>query len=266
MKTADSAMRTIRFRLLTLLGLSVLIFLAEGSWAQRQFNPLVISATKHVIAPPLSQIKPVLPRSRRLSLLSDDDDDDKRPMPWLRATSPIQDSVLQGADSRAIPGLAGLAVNPGVNILGVGNGFHGFLIQGAVPDTNGAVGPTQFVQWVNESFAVFNKSDGSVAYGPANGNTLWQALGGPCAANNNLDPIAQYDKLANRWVMMMPVWRQPAYLCVAVSTTSDALNGGWNLYAFAEPVTSLCGGCRPAPDYPKWAVWPDIFWVRQPVW
>ena len=37
----------------------------------------------------------------------------------------------------------------------------------------GAVGATQYVQWVNSSFAVFDKATGAVLYGPAAGNSLW---------------------------------------------------------------------------------------------
>src|ERR1700757_704501 len=39
------------------------------------------------------------------------------------------------------------------------------------PDTNGAVGSTQYVQWVNVSFAIFNKSTGALIAGPTPGKT-----------------------------------------------------------------------------------------------
>jgi hypothetical protein len=82
----------------------------------------------------------------------------------------------------------------------VGDGNYGFAPDSAPPDTNGAVGATQFVQWVNESFAVFNKSNGAIVPGfPNSGNTLWSGFGGGCEINNDGDPIAQYVKLANRW-------------------------------------------------------------------
>ena len=63
------------------------------------------------------------------------------------------DPVVQAA----APGPA-VATTAGLNIPGVGNGDYGFVPNAAPPDTNGAVGATQYVQWVNESFAVFNKS------------------------------------------------------------------------------------------------------------
>jgi hypothetical protein len=164
--------------------------------------------------------------------------------------------VLQGSLNETA-----LSTNSGLNILGLGLGFPGFTVSGNIPDTNGAAGPTQFVQFVNDAFAVFNKSNGSVAYGPAHGNTLFEALGGGCAANPNLDEIAQFDKLANRWVMMMPNFESPPSLCVAVSTTSDAVSGGWNLYSFQPPVNTTICHCRPTTDYPKLAVWPDGYYL-----
>jgi hypothetical protein len=141
--------------------------------------------------------------------------------------------------------------------VGVGYGFTGpagtFTPDAAPPDTNGAVGATQYVQWVNESFAVFNKSTGNAVYGPATGNTLWRGFGGPCETNNDGDPIAQYDKAANRWVMTQfsVTGGPPYYQCVAVSQTSDA-TGAYYRYAFQQPNFN---------DYPKLGVWPDGYYI-----
>ena len=55
------------------------------------------------------------------------------------------------------------------NFDGVGNGFSGpqgtFTVSSAPPDTNGAVGPQDYVQTVNSDFAVFNKDPGRGADG-----------------------------------------------------------------------------------------------------
>src|SRR5205823_2172559 len=129
-----------------------------------------------------------------------------------------------------------------------------FAPNAAPPDTNGAAGATQYVQWVNESFAVFDKSTGALIKGPVAGNSLWANLGGACAANNDGDPIAQYDKAANRWVMtQFSVSTTPYLQCVAVSTTSDA-TGAYNLYSFSYGNTQF-------PDYPKLGVWPDAYYI-----
>ena len=71
----------------------------------------------------------------------------------------------------------------------------------APSDSNGAVGKTQFVEWVNTSFAVFDKTTGVVLMGPTAGKTLWQGFGGGCETNNDGDPIVQYDQAADRWVL-----------------------------------------------------------------
>jgi len=253
-------MTTNHFRLLFFSGLGVVLLLAQLSWAQGEARVVVVPATKHVVAPPLGQIVPISPRSAQLSSVADDDDDVLRPR-GPRVAGPAQDSVLQASPDATLA--TSLSTNPGLNVLGLGYGFPGFIsnVSTNIPDTNGAAGTTQFVQFVNDSFVVLNKSNGSVAYGPAHGNTLWQALGGACAANTNLDEIAQYDKLANRWVMLMPAFASPGYLCIAVSTTSDATNGAWNLYAFQPPVNNTLCHCRMMTDYPKLAVWPDGYYL-----
>lgn len=141
---------------------------------------------------------------------------------------------------------------------GVGQGAFGFSPNAAPPDTNGAVGATQYVQWVNESFAVFSKA-GVLLAGPTAGNTLFQALGAthPCAVHNDGDPIAQYDKAANRWVLtqfsVTSGATQGFWQCVAVSQTSDA-TGAYNLYAFNYGTVQFN-------DYPKLGVWNNSYLV-----
>jgi uncharacterized membrane protein len=144
------------------------------------------------------------------------------------------------------------APTAGLGFEGLGNASLGFTVNSAPPDTNGAVGATQYVQWVNSSFAVFNKSTGALIAGPTAGNSLFASLGGGCAANNDGDPIAQYDKLANRWVLtQFSVTTTPFLQCVAVSTTSDA-TGTYNVYSFQYPNFD---------DYPKMSVWPDAYYI-----
>ena len=151
-----------------------------------------------------------------------------------------------------------LATSATTPISGMASGFSfdgmGNTNGWSVPDANGAVGATQYVQWVNTQFAVYDKTSGALLYGPAAGNTLWASLGGLCASANNGDPIAQYDKLAGRWVMTQRAMGAtgPYYQCVAVSTTSDA-TGTYNLYAFQLP--------NAFPDYPKLGIWPDAYFL-----
>jgi hypothetical protein len=134
---------------------------------------------------------------------------------------------------------------------GLGNGQYGFSVTGAPPDTEGTVGATQYVQWVNTSFAIFNKSTGALIAGPTAGNTLWSGFGGGCQTNNDGDPIVLYDKLAQRWVFsQFSVSTTPYLQCIAVSTTSDA-TGTYNRYSFQYSNFD---------DYPKMSVWPDAYY------
>jgi len=57
----------------------------------------------------------------------------------------------------------------GTSFEGLGAGQYGFTVNSAPPDTNGTVGATQYVQWVNSSFAIFNKSSGALIAGPTAG-------------------------------------------------------------------------------------------------
>jgi hypothetical protein len=201
-------------------------------------QPEVIYELHHDVSPPLRDIepRPEAPGPRVMPL--------GRTHPPTMVT-PQADPLLQESAGPLVSTTAGL------NFLGVGVGLDSFTDCCAPPDTNGAVGATQFVQWVNLSFAVFDKSTGALVHGPVAGNTLWSGFGGQCEARNDGDPIAQYDKAAGRWVLAQPVFKKPYTYCVAVSTSSDA-TGTYNRYAFSMPNF---------PDYPKLAVWPDAYYT-----
>jgi len=146
-------------------------------------------------------------------------------------------------------------VATGVSFEGIGAGLSGFSVCCVPPDTNGHVGATQYVQWNNLSFAIWDKS-GNKLLGPAAGNSLFQPLGGACASHNDGDPVVNYDLLAGRWVVsQLVVYASPAFShqCVAVSLTSDA-TGAWNLYDFVTDASNFV-------DYPHMAVWPDGYYM-----
>jgi len=122
------------------------------------------------------------------------------------------------------------------------------------PDVNGAVGETQYLQRANPFIAVFDKSSGRLIYGPVVENVIWEGFGGDCQTSTQGDPIVQYDKLANRWVLLNHAGpaNGPYTMCVAVSRTSDA-TGPYFRYSFS--------GIANFPDYPKLGVWPDAYYV-----
>ena len=168
------------------------------------------------------------------------------------STTLVADPVVQ--TTPAVTAVAG----PTRSIEGVGN------VNSVVPpDTNGAVGPNHFVQWVNLSFAVYSKGDATtppaLLYGPAPGNTIWRGFGGACETTNNGDPIVRYDRLADRWVMtqlalpnsFLGLLFAPFYECIAVSATPDPL-GAYYRYAFSFDKLN---------DYPKFGVWSDGYYM-----
>jgi len=169
-------------------------------------------------------------------------------IPHLDGSEHVADLVAQ---TSAPTPLAGTVT--GV-FAGVGNGDYGFTPNAAPPDTNLAVGSTQVVQWVNESFAVFNKSTHALLKGPVAGNSLWAGFGGGCQTNNDGDPIVQYDQVNGRWIFtQFSVSTTPFRQCVAVSKTSDA-TGTFNRYSFSYGNVQFI-------DYPKLGVWPDGYYI-----
>jgi hypothetical protein len=155
-----------------------------------------------------------------------------------------------------------LAAVAGASFEGPGTGLAGFSMTGAPPDMTLAVGPSHIVAWVNSQYAVFNKT-GTVLLGPVNGNTLFTGLPNECATTNRGDPILQYDRLADRWILSQfafgvsggsPV--APYYQCFAISTTGDP-TGTYVRYAVLFSATSPSG----FNDYGKLGVWPDGYYT-----
>lgn len=175
----------------------------------------------------------------------------------IRPTPPSQNGGIDGP-LQTSQGQQFSAPSPvGGGFDGVGTGTAGFVPSSNPPDVNGRVGATQFVQWNNSSFAIFDKTTGALQYGPAAGNTLFQALGGVCALHNDGDPVVSYDILAGRWVLSQFAVGGPtgsaSHQCVAVSTTSDA-TGDYYLYDFLTDSTNFV-------DYPHTGVWPDGYYM-----
>jgi hypothetical protein len=202
-----------------------------------------VAAVHHDVSQPLTDLAPA-PAG------PGDQKKEKGPKhgPPVPASSSAPDPVLQSTPGTAAAPALGLGFE------GIGAGFHGpagtFSVDSAPPDPNGAVGPNHFVEIVNESFAVFNKS-GTPVYGPVPTNTLFSGFGGGCQANDDGDATVEYDKLAGRWIIsQFSVSTTPYLQCVAVSTTGDP-TGSYYRYSFQY---------NSFPDYPKLSVWPDAYY------
>lgn len=213
---------------------------AQGQGGGPQGPPEWVSAVRRDTSRPLREMEPKPGVSTR------DNFEVKQAPPSPQSTQTDQSTQTFAAGALWAAG--------GISFDGVGEGNPQFPynVNHAPPDTVGEAGLTQYVQWVNPSFAIFDKATGNLLYGPAGGNTIWSGFGGDCETRNDGDPIVQYDQLADRWVMTQFSLRSGAYLqCVAVSQTSDA-TGAWHRYAFSY---------SEFPDYPKLSVWPDAYYI-----
>ena len=93
---------------------------------------------------------------------------------------------------------------------GMGEGFtgpQGTAVLRNPSDNSIAVGPNHVMQIVNTRMAIFSKQ-GKALYGPVSTNVVFRGFGGPCDARPNGDAVARYDQLANRWLIVMPLFRR----------------------------------------------------------
>ena len=171
---------------------------------------------------------------------------------------PFSGTQAEGPDAAAqttpLPSQT-LAPTAGAGFEGLYSGAGG-TPQYAPGDTNGAAGTTQYVQWVNAVFAIFDKASGTIVEygGPFAGNTPWQGFGGGCERNNDGDPIVQFDKLAQHWVFtQFSVSTKPYLQCFAISQTDDA-RGPYFRFAFSF-------GNSDFPDYPKLGIMPNGYYM-----
>jgi len=169
-------------------------------------------------------------------------------------TSTAQDAPPPGGISTQVSSSSlGSNIIPGHNFDGIGQNSFGFSDPFMPPDTAGAVGTTQYIEWVNTSLAVFNKGTGEIVYGPMPGNMIWTSMGGPCATYNDGQPVVQFDKLAKRWVIGQLVLHGPPYYsCIAVSQSDDGTPGNYYLYSIQ---------LNDVPDSPRLGTWPDAYYV-----
>jgi hypothetical protein len=112
---------------------------------------------------------------------------------------------------------------PGAELIdsfdGLGVGFDGPQgpSTGRNPSDNSlAVGPDHIMQTVNSRLAIFTKkgkkfdTTGRILYGAVPNNTVFKGFGGTCEERNNGDTVVRYDQLADRWLIVMPIFRRAA--------------------------------------------------------
>jgi hypothetical protein len=97
------------------------------------------------------------------------------------------------------------------------------------PDDNGTAGPNHYMQTVNTTYAIYDKTGVKLA-GPTNMNQLFGTV--PGANCNDGDPIMLYDEMADRWMAAeFSLCGNPDRMLVAISVTNDP-TGQWYQYSF----------------------------------
>jgi len=228
-----------------LLFLTVIILTAGVLAAQTPNKPVIKKCVYYGKSKPIREMDVVLPgehlekqrvirnfHSSRKDASGDMDQKSKAPKPNLqRFQGPLN------------------CRGPLLNFDGIDN------VNGGNPaDPNGDVSESYYMQSVNSSFAVWDKS-GNLLYGPVDLKSLWAALPGPWHSMYWYDPIFKYDDLAGRWIVTSVAASygfDNSYYMVAVSETDDPL-GAYYCYGIHYDNELI--------DYPKLSVWPNGYYV-----
>jgi hypothetical protein len=139
---------------------------------------------------------------------------------WLVAYQPVavedSPSALLGADVEQTEHGTKPPPQLVLSFDGLGEGFvgpHGTARFRNPSDNSLAVGPNHIVQIVNTRMAVFTKqgqqydTTGRVLYGPVETRNVFRGCG-VCGEINNGDAVVRYDQLADRWLIVMPIFRR----------------------------------------------------------
>ena len=116
-------------------------------------------------------------------------------------------------------------------------------------DANGTVGPNHYMQTVNTTYAIYDKT-GTQVVAPTAMNTLFAGV--PGAQYNSGDPLILYDEQAQKWLAVeFSVAATPYYMLIAVSQTNDP-TGAWWRWSFEM---------NGFPDYEKMGIWNDGYYM-----
>jgi hypothetical protein len=139
------------------------------------------------------------------------------PAPPAPIVPPVITSPPAGAvvEQRSQGARAAAALVESFDGLGVGfEGPHGTATLRNPSDNTLAVGLDHVFQIVNTRMAIYSKKGkrfdktGDVLYGPVPTNTIFKGFSGACESTNNGDAVVRYDQLADRWLVVMPIFRR----------------------------------------------------------
>ena len=238
--------------------LCTLAVLAASGASAETLRARVSAAAHNDVSPPLWLIRPAPPTPRA--------EHEPRRFPRRHALGPVYDPVVQSSVTPAAPPTS-------TDFEAMGDGFTGpvgtFSPSGTPPDTDGAVGPNDYVSLVNSALAVIDKT-GTPTFGPVQTNTLFSGFSSTtcaddstaqcaCQIDDDGDGIVLYDRAADRWFLtqfavsgFINGTTTTTWQCVAISKTGDP-SGQWYRYVFDYPDKFN--------DYGKFGTWPDGYYA-----
>jgi hypothetical protein len=196
---------------------------------------------------PLEELKLNEPKSNKKPLAGEAPESGSNNSPLAAMPSPIQNFA----------GLSKTELCPPVT--------GGQCGAGTPPDTNGDVGPNNYIEAVNSAYAIYSKTGTLQASFTENSLFSGGPTGTLCDTNSFGDPVVVYDQFADRWFLTNFAFvaaggnqAPPTFQCFAVSKTGNPVTGGWWLYAVqidtnavGQPPTGTLG------DYPRFGNWND---------
>ncbi len=209
--------------------------------AQDNSTPMVNRATAFAVSAPLRELAK-MPAQPTYSLVVPELAREVRRQPAGQVVDTVEQSFVIPESNFSI----------GLNFQGVGNGFPGYQVQDNYPMATMAVGDTQVVQWVVNSYAVFDKTTGTALTGAIDSHTLFGSLGSTCALNLTTNASVHWDRAAHRWLLARNVSNET---CVAVSTSADA-TGSYYLFAYPQAGSS-------STDLTAWGIWSNGYYKSQ---
>ncbi len=223
---------------------------AGSQSASGALGPQVVKPEHFAVTPPLRDLPPLAINAQPTNQ-AEEEEPHRLPKADYGKGQPWQDGALsQKAPIKAAAALMPAATTyAGINYSSSGCGCQ-------PPDPNGDVGLTQYVETVNGSYGVYNKSTGANLMITSLQN-LWSSLSGSaCANNNDGDPIVLYDRAADRWLVSqfaIPGGTTGYHQCIAISKTNDA-TGQWYTWDFLWSTSTMN-------DYPHFGIWPDGYYM-----
>jgi hypothetical protein len=234
-----------------------------ASQGQAEGGPEVIWAIGPSLSEPLRSMAPSAPELPAGGIEINPLD----PLPLPKTANQANTSTVEAFEVQSAPG--GMSIPAAMaNFDGLSNADNSPL-EVYPPDTEGDIGydpathKKYYMQWVNLSYQIWDVTNPAAPMslvGPTAGTTMWSGTGTLCATQNGGDPIVLFDHLANRWFASQLAYDLISPFefdqCVAVSKTADP-TGSWYLYTF----TWDSGNSALFNDYPKFAVWPDGYYL-----